>query len=196
MDKLEKKHLNVLGTIGGGNHFAEFQEIDEVLDADAFKELEIDQNEVFMLVHSGSRSLGESTLGRFMDQHKGASQGGCKGTPEDSEEFKEYLQGHDIALNFARRNRMLIAHRILEQIDSRKGIEEGQEFAVKDSDCLIDIYHNFVEKQAIKIEEGQTFEGWIHRKGATPSNHSDILVIPGSRGSYSYMVKVIKENCP
>jgi release factor H-coupled RctB family protein len=35
---------------------------------------------------------------------------------------------------------------------------------------------------------------WIHRKGATPSNTSDYLVIPGSRGSYSYLVKVNKDN--
>lgn len=37
-------------------------------------------------------------------------------------------------------------------------------------------------------------EVWIHRKGATPSTHSDYLVVPGSRGSYSYLVKVVKEN--
>jgi len=32
--------------------------------------------------------------------------------------------------------------------------------------------------------------GWIHRKGATPTTQSDILVIPGSRGSLSYLVEV------
>jgi RNA-splicing ligase RtcB len=39
---LEKKHLNVLGTIGGGNHFAEFQEVEEVLDVETFTSLELD----------------------------------------------------------------------------------------------------------------------------------------------------------
>ena len=33
----------------------------------------------------------------------------------------------------------------------------------------------------------------IHRKGATPSNKG-YVVIPGSRGSYSYLVKPITEN--
>lgn len=66
-----------------------------------------------MLVHSGSRSLGESILWKFEDEHKGASEV-AKGTYETSDEFKTYMKGHETALNFARRNRFLIAHRILE----------------------------------------------------------------------------------
>lgn len=75
----DKKHLNVLGTIGGGNHFAEFQEIEQILDHDEFARLSLDPNEVFMLVHSGSRSLGESILGKFMEEQKGIGEV-CKGT--------------------------------------------------------------------------------------------------------------------
>jgi len=134
-----------------------------------------------MLVHSGSRSLGEEILGAYLETTKGQT---CKGSSEETEEIANYLRGHNLALNFAKRNRFLIAHRLLEQIDSRK---RPSDFAVEEGDCLIDIYHNFVEKR-----ENQ----WIHRKGATPSNHSQLLVIPGSRGSHSYMVKVIAENCP
>jgi RNA-splicing ligase RtcB len=82
-------------------------------------------------------------------------------------------------LNFARRNRFLIAHRILEQIDSKRSTTApDQKYAVKDTDCIIDIFHNFVERQAVKFgeeeqdKEGRTEMSWIHRKGATPSNHS------------------------
>ncbi len=32
INALDNKHLNVLGTIGGGNHFAEMQEINEIYD--------------------------------------------------------------------------------------------------------------------------------------------------------------------
>lgn len=48
--------------------------------------MNLDPNEVFMLVHSGSRSLGESILGKFMEEHKGAGEV-AKGTLETSEEF-------------------------------------------------------------------------------------------------------------
>lgn len=78
-----------------------------------------------MLVHSGSRSLGESILGSYMD----TVGGGAKGSEVDKEELKTYLAGHDLALNFAKRNRFLIAHRILEQIPSRK-IKADSAFAV------------------------------------------------------------------
>ena len=39
-------------------------------------------------------------------------------------------------------------------------------------------------------KEKKITAGWIHRKGATPTNQSDILVIPGSRGTLSYLVEV------
>jgi RNA-splicing ligase RtcB len=82
-----------------------------------------------------------------MEEHK-SSGDICKGASESSTDLQNYLRGHELALNFARRNRFLIAHRILEQIDSRK-VTEDQQFAVKDTDCLIDIHHNFVEKAPV-----------------------------------------------
>lgn len=51
-----------------------------------------------------------------------------------------------------------------------------------------------MEKVDFKNEDGSVAQSWIHRKGATPSTHSSILVIPGSRGSHSYMVKVVQDN--
>jgi release factor H-coupled RctB family protein len=72
-----------------------------------------------LLVHSGSRSLGESILGKFIEEHKESGDIVAKGALDTSEEFQNYLKGHNLALNFARRNRFLIAHRLLSQIDSR-----------------------------------------------------------------------------
>jgi release factor H-coupled RctB family protein len=122
----------------------------------------------------------------------------------DTDLFKEYLTNHDKALNFAVRNRKLIARRMLQQV-SEKDAENPE--------CLIDIHHNFMEKVEFKhvdalqatvnkdgkfprevaegIEENKEAKvGWLHRKGATPTTHSKILVIPGSRGTLSYLVEV------
>ncbi|CDW83679.1 release factor h-coupled family protein [Stylonychia lemnae] len=193
IDKLDKKTLQALGTIGGGNHFAEFQEVNQIIDQQACDELQIDQNEVFMLVHSGSRNLGEKILQGFLDDNKSSQ---SKGAIVGSEQFDKYMSNHDLALNFARRNRFLIAHRILEQIDSRKTVDKDidSKYAIGSGECIVDIFHNFVEKSSIDNEDGTQKEVWIHRKGATPSTHSKYLVIPGSRGSYSYLVKVCQEN--
>ena len=51
--------------------------------------------------------------------------------------------------------------------------------------------HNFVS--ACQIGDQQ---GWLHRKGATPDDNG-LVIIPGSRGDYSWLVKpVANEKTP
>lgn len=153
-----------LGSIGGGNHFAELQKIDEVLDAEAFAQAGLNTQDLQLLVHSGSRGLGEHILRRHLAAF---SHDGIVGESPDA---REYMAGHDDARAFAQLNRALIARRILQRI----GVEGVQ--------CL-DLTHNFVEQATV---EGQ--QGWLHRKGATPDGQG-LVVIPGSRGDYSWLVK-------
>src|ERR1051326_5243971 len=65
-----------LGTIGGGNHFAEVQVVDRVFDAPAFKQIGIAKDRLVLLVHSGSRGLGESILRTHVDQSFGRRRSG------------------------------------------------------------------------------------------------------------------------
>ena len=57
---------------------------------------------------------------------------------------------------------------------------------------LLDVSHNYVtklnavERDVLAINSDQDY--WIYRKGASPSNQG-IVMIPGSRGSLSYLVK-------
>src|SRR3989454_10582886 len=53
-----------LGTIGGGNHFAELQSVERITDASAFAALGLDEKRLCLLVHSGSRGYGEAGLRR------------------------------------------------------------------------------------------------------------------------------------
>jgi release factor H-coupled RctB family protein len=57
-----------LGTIGGGNHFAELQEIEEVVDQEEFEKLGLNKELLYLLVHSGSRSFGYSILDQHLDK--------------------------------------------------------------------------------------------------------------------------------
>ena len=81
-----------LGTIGGGNHFAELQAVEKVFDAAAFKTLGLGKQQLVVLVHSGSRGLGKSILRPHVDQHFG------NGVEADSFAAEEYLRGHDFAV--------------------------------------------------------------------------------------------------
>lgn len=157
-------HDTALGTIGGGNHFAELQSIEKVLDHDIMDALGIDKKCLFILVHSGSRSIGDALLRKHTDRF------GAKGLDAGSDEAQRYLSAHDEALKWAACNRALIAHRF--------GSFIGAKCAP-----VIDVCHNSVTRIT---DDNNTF--WLHRKGAA-SSESGLVVIPGSRGSLTYLVK-------
>ena len=152
-----------LGTIGGGNHFAELQAVDHV-----YEEGVLDRKKVFLMVHSGSRGLGGDILRQHVERfnHHGLAQG--------SAEADEYWRQHDAALAFAQLNRAQIAARILAALR-----EDGQ--------ALLDITHNHVS-----VHQWQGESGFLHRKGATPADQG-LVVIPGSRGDYSYLVRPVPQ---
>src|SRR6185369_12326962 len=57
-----------LGTLGGGNHFAELQAVEEVLNTCEFKNLGLGKQQLVVLVHSGSRGLGECVLREYQPE--------------------------------------------------------------------------------------------------------------------------------
>lgn len=157
------EHDASLGTIGGGNHFAELQVVDRVEDAARFAAAGLDEGRLVLLVHSGSRGLGEAVLRAHTDAHAAA------GLADDGEAARGYIDRHDHATAWAKVNRALIARRFAAAI--------GAELT-----RVLDISHNRVD--AIETIEGRR---WLHRKGAAPATEG-LVVIPGSRGSASYLV--------
>ncbi len=152
-----------LGTVGGGNHFAELQRVDAVHDAEAFASLGLAADRLLLLVHSGSRGLGEAILRAHVDRHAAG------GLAEDSDEARTYLARHNHAVAWGRANRALIARRMLDGIGA-----SGRR--------ALDVCHNSVTAREV---EGRT--RWLHRKGAAPADQGPV-VIPGSRGALSYLV--------
>lgn len=153
-----------LGTIGGGNHFAELQTVEKVLDAAEFKKLGLGKQQLVVLVHSGSRGLGETILRAHVDEHC------ANGVAADSAAAKDYLRGHDFAGRWAKANRELIARRFVTALGAT-------------GESLWDGCHNSLTRRE---SDGESV--WLHRKGAVDAN-ADFVVIPGSRGSLSYLVK-------
>ena len=156
-----------LGTLGGGNHFAELLTVESVEDSPGLKQIGLGKQQLVLLVHSGSRELGESILDRFTKEQ--FSQGA------DSLAARDYLREHDFALRWAKANRELIARRFADAIRA-------------ESQCLWDGCHNSITSQK---DQGESL--WIHRRAALTTN-DEFVVIPGSRGSLSYLVKVISDS--
>jgi release factor H-coupled RctB family protein len=117
---------------------------------------------VYLCVHSGSRGLGEAILREHVGAH------GSGGLEAASADGIAYLARHDEARAWAVANRASIAARMCEQLRT-------------EAEKVVDICHNFVEAR-----DGL----WIHRKGAAPSTEGPV-VIPGSRGALTYLVRPV-----
>lgn len=150
-----------LGTIGSGNHFAEFLKADEIF------ENSVEPDALFLLIHSGSRGLGSAILDSYLMNHKPH-----EGLIPDSTEGKEYLRQHNYALKWAECSRRAAALRLLTYL----GI--SQEIQV-----ITDLEHNSITPRG---------KYWVHRKGAAPGDRGSVM-IPGSRGSKSYLVEPLQE---
>ena len=155
----ERRFEGSLGTIGGGNHFVELQMVAGLVDEVRVRALGLDPAHLLLLVHSGSRGLGESILRAHTDV-RGA--GGLL-VPSGA---TDYLRAHDDAVRWARASRALLAHRFAAAL--RTGIAP-----------LLDVCHNAVTPHG---------EGFIHRKGAAPDDGGPV-VIPGSRGTITCLVE-------
>ena len=158
-----------LGTLGGGNHFIEFQR-----DADGA---------VWLMIHSGSRNFGlqiaehyhakavEICPSRFPGVPKDLS---C--LPLDTKQARNYIQAMRFALDFARENRARMMAALLDIFAEVTGCS--------DFGAPLDIHHNYAEPA-----EFGGVEVWLHRKGATAARGGQPGIIPGSMGTASYIVE-------
>lgn len=111
------------GTVGRGNHFVELARVDAVLDAGHAGRLAVAAGDVVLVVHSGSRGLGERILRRHVDEHRyGAA-------PDPA----AYLAAHDRAVRWGSLNRRMIAARVAGALGVRIGAP------------VVDRCHNLVE---------------------------------------------------
>lgn len=153
-----------LGTIGGGNHFVEFQRIEKVADEQRFAELGMRTDRVWMMVHSGSRGLGQAV----QQAHRQADI--SRGIMADTPDARAYLADHDAAMRWAIVNRQIIAQRFCGCLGMN-----GRR--------VLDICHN-----SVTAHQG----GWLHRKGAAPADRG-LVAVPGSRGDFSYLVEPLTD---
>ena len=159
-----------LGTLGGGNHFIEIQYDDN--------------DQIWLMLHSGSRNLGYKIAETYHSQAKEYCQKNelcfqfdqLAYLPVDSEQGQHYIRDMNFAMGYAAENRarMLSAFKNVLNIKF-PDIEYKKE---------INIHHNFASLEKI----GDT-ELWIHRKGATSAHEGRLGIIPGSMGTSSYIVK-------
>ena len=160
-----------LGTLGGGNHFIE---------------LCIDENQdVWVMLHSGSRGLGNVIGTYFIDRAKQEAQSRFGHVPdqdlsyfaEGSALFDDYFEAVDWAQHYAYENRREMMRLILEAI--RPLLPSFQ--MTKEA---INCHHNYVQKE---FHFGE--DVFVTRKGAIRAGIGEYGIIPGSMGAQSFIVR-------
>ncbi|MBM3247661.1 RtcB family protein [Candidatus Pacearchaeota archaeon] len=190
--------LPQLGTLGAGNHFLEFQKVEEIFDEKIAKAFGIDKDSIMIMVHCGSRGLGHQVASdyiKLMEQEYGFDKLEDRelvNAPINSLLGKKYLSAMNCAVNFALCNRQMIMHYIREQLKYY--------FPNSKIKLVYDVCHNIakIEEHVVK---GKKQKLCVHRKGATRAfgeGHKDIpedyrkfgqpVLIPGSMGTSSYVL--------
>jgi tRNA-splicing ligase RtcB len=193
-----------LGTLGSGNHFIEVGYVETVYDPATAEGFGLFQDQVTVMVHTGSRGLGHQICDEAVRKLIPVTakygielpdrQLCC--APLSSPEGKEYLAVMAAAANFAFANRQIITHWVQETL------ERVLHVGPKDLGLTLvyDLCHNIAKFEDHEWE-GRKRRLCVHRKGATRAfgpHHPQIpavyrkygqpVLIPGDMGRYSYVL--------
>jgi tRNA-splicing ligase RtcB (3'-phosphate/5'-hydroxy nucleic acid ligase) len=198
-ERAHERGAGQLGTMGSGNHFVELQRVARVFDERAAEAYGLREDQLTVLIHSGSRGLGHQVCTDYVKRMDAAMrrhgielpdrQLACG--PASSPEGRDYLAAMAAAANFAWANRQAIADAVRAAVARVLGRERAE-----GTRQVYDVAHNVA-----KVEHYEGRELLVHRKGATrafpagseeiPEPYRDVgqpVFIPGSMGTSSFVL--------
>jgi len=203
-DRAQKRGMPQLGSLGAGNHFLELQKIDQIYDEKTAEAYGINNKDnITIMIHCGSRGLGHQVASDYIKAME--KEYGFKDLPDrelinapiQSELGQKYLKGMGGASNFAFANKQMITHWVRQTLNKIFGNPEVS--------VVYDVCHNIAKIEKHKVD-GKLKKVCVHRKGATrcfgpgrdeiPSDYKKYgqpVLIPGSMGTASYVLKGTKE---
>ena len=204
-DRALERGIPQLGTLGSGNHFLEFQKVQEIYDPAVAKAFGLEEvGQVTVMIHCGSRGLGHQVATDFIEHMENTL--GTAGLPDrelvnapfKSELGQRYYRSMCAAVNYAFANRQMIAHWVRDVFARVLGGARGMR-------QVYDVCHN-VAKVETHVIGGAEKRLCVHRKGATrsfgpgrpevPPAYRGVgqpVIIPGSMGTASYILVGTKE---
>lgn len=171
----DSNNVSHLGTLGTGNHFIEVC-------------LDTEEN-VWVMLHSGSRGIGNSIGRHFIDLAKKdmrANHSIADLPDEDlaylnegTKHFDDYWFAVKWAQEYASINRQIMMERVLDSMSATGQLPEFR------ADLLaVNCHHNYVQ-----LENHFGEDVYLTRKGAVSANKDQYGIIPGSMGARSYIVR-------
>ena len=192
------------GTLGSGNHFLEIQYVDEIYDEQAANVLGLSDEQVTVMIHTGSRGFGHQVCTDFLEIMANASgkytinlpdrELAC--APYKSQEAQDYLSAMKAAANYAWANRQCIMQWTKETF-MKFFKASPQELGMG---LIYDVAHNIAKLEEHTVN-GKKKKLIVHRKGATrafspkhpelPDVYKNIgqpVLIPGDMGRASFVL--------
>ncbi len=196
----KKRQRDEMGTLGSGNHYLEIQEVVEPFDPAAGAVFGIEEGNILVSIHCGSRGLGHQIGTEFLKKmvmtagqhgiHLPDRELAC--APIHSRVGKDYLGAMRAGINCALANRQIIT-----ELTRRAFSRVFPGVALK---LLYDVSHNTC-KEEVHLIDGTPRRLFVHRKGATRAfgpGHPDLpevfrtlgqpVLIGGSMGTASYIL--------
>lgn len=190
-----------LATLGSGNHFVEIQWVEKIHDLEAARAMNLNEGQIVVMIHCGSRGLGHQVCTDYVAQMGAAMkrygitvadrQLAC--VPVQSPEGQSYLAAMNAAANYAWANRQGIMHFLRHAFRAVFG--ESTRL-----DLLYDVCHNVAKRETHTVGHEQR-DVLVHRKGATrafppgqdelPASYRHVgqpVIIPGSMGTASWVL--------
>lgn len=187
-----QKGRDQLGTLGGGNHFIEIQYVQKIMDSASAKAFGLSENQIVVMIHSGSRRLGYEVADEYMNVAARRPENADRPKmlsylPASSSAGKKYIAAMGAAANFAFTNRHIMAL-LVRRCFNRM-------FGPTPLKLIYDVTHNMA-----KLETHGGKNLWVHRKGATRAfgpkrmagtifeQTGQPIITPGSMGTASYLL--------
>lgn len=192
-----------LGSVGSGNHFVEVGYVAEVFDADIATALGLEEGDVTILIHCGSRGLGHQVCTDYLRMMARGDEAvtdlpdrQLASAPLDSNVGRSYLAAMAAAANYAWANRqtlMVLAERSIAATLAATPHSLGFRL-------LYDVCHNIAKTETHHVG-GRELKVCVHRKGATralppgdlrvPVRYRSVgqpVLVPGDMGRASYVL--------
>ena len=199
-DKAKQRQRDEMGTLGSGNHYLEVQHVTQIYDQAIASVYGIEEGDVLISIHCGSRGLGHQIGTEFLKEMAvSAMQHGIQlpdrelaCAPINSEIGQRYLGAMRAGINCALANRQILTHL------TRKAV--AHVIPEAKLTLLYDVSHNTCKLEKHEVD-GLPRKLFIHRKGATRAygpGHPDVpeplravgqpVLIGGSMGTGSYIL--------
>jgi tRNA-splicing ligase RtcB len=184
-EKAKDRGRKQVGSLGSGNHFLEIQRVTDVYRPEVADEFDLEEDQIVVLIHCGSRGLGHQTCTDYLreierehaDLLEELPDKELAAAPAGSRLADEYYRAMCAAINFAWTNRQLIMHQTRQVFES----VFDRDWRDMEMYLLYDVAHNIAKKEVHEVgvdENGvavpdedavdtEERELYVHRKGAT-----------------------------